>query len=91
MHGYVISTPWLFVMGRPVDSNDAQYRIVDPSCIYEEFDCWHVYLAAGRIQDLARCLPFPLQWVSFERQNELHVLPLGRFMRLCRSTRPSSS
>lgn len=75
--GWVISTPTVFLMGRPV-RHDAHYsQIIDPSHTFDDPDCWFVYLCAGRLRDVFRFLPWPLPFVCWERNNNLRVFPFG--------------
>ena len=74
LYGYVISTPRLFIMGRPVVKGAPASEIVDPSFTFPEAlcNCWHIYLAAGNgIQEFFRVEPFELPWLSWERKNIL--------------------
>lgn len=71
LHGWVISTPDMFIMGRPV-LKTAPAHILDPWWPFgDEADCWHVWLAAGDLRAMWAHLPFPLPWISFERDNAL--------------------
>ena len=93
LHGYVFSTPDVFLMIRPVDRGWRD-QIVDPTKNPEWIkpwsppDCWHVYLAAGDIQEMWKFLPYPLEFVSYERSNRLRIVRFQQFRRLC-STLPT--
>ena len=73
MHGFVFSTPEVFVMGRAVSSQAHEDLIVDASYCFESWqcDCWHVYLLAGSMVNAWRLMPYPLPMFSLERKNEL--------------------
>lgn len=74
LHGYVVSTPQLFMMGRPVCRCWPHARIVDPSFnIRARRNCWHVYLASGDLARMFDLMPFPLLFISFERMNALRI------------------
>lgn len=70
--GFVFSTPEYFVMGRPVP------RTVDPSLIRnpnvtftrEQSDAWWIHGMAGDMGELIRIMPWPLEWIGFERFDE---------------------
>ncbi len=76
--GYVISTPDVFVMARPVDRWADPELIVDPFHQFsrEESDCWHVYLCAGDWRAALAFLPYDLAWMSWERSNRLRFREL---------------
>lgn len=57
--GYVISTPKIFVMGKPVCYASAG----DP-------DCWFIYAYAGRVKTVLDFIPYPLRYVSFQRRGK---------------------
>lgn len=73
LNGYVFSTPLYFIMGRPVSVAASHEEIVDPSVVFEDPDCWHVYLAAGHnpFRAFLRLMPWYLPCVSWERENKL--------------------
>jgi hypothetical protein len=70
-NGYVISTPGVFLMFRGVRRYVEQYKIVDPAFGFFRPNCWHVYLAAGDPLQFHKHFPYPLPWVSGERNNRL--------------------
>lgn len=80
-HGYVFSTPHVFIMGRAVNSRADAALIVDPWHGFPrpEQDAWLVYLCAthdgGHIADALKFLPHELPLIGFERGNELRFLP----------------
>lgn len=81
-HGWVISAPGWFIMGRPVCywawSNQ---QILDPSFNPpDEPDCWHVWLAAGDLVQALKFIPFPLPYISFERKNVLKMYSFDKFV-----------
>lgn len=79
-HGWVISSPRFFAMGRPVSYwswSDAQ--ILDPSFNPpDEPDCWHIWLLAGDMKEALQFIPFRLPCVSFERKNVLKMYSFDR-------------
>jgi len=84
--GFVFSTPEYFVMGRPVNSRAAVADILNPAVNWGrgECDCWHVWLCVCNSGGLARIkelVPWPLNWVSFERDGELKLWVLEQAMR----------
>ena len=90
LNGHVFSAPDFFVMGRVVDSQADGKFIVDPWVRFDEGDAWLVYLAAGDLRAMWRLLPFPKEFIGWERSN---VLRFWRFeslqKRLCtRTTSP---
>ena len=73
--GYVVSTPEVFLMFRPVSSWWLEEWMVNPDIANmatpKSRDCWHVYLAAGDPSLFHQYFPYPLEWVSGERNNRL--------------------
>lgn len=84
LNGYVFSTPTCFVMGRPVVREADPADIVDPAITFDGryLDCWHVYLAAGDMREAIRFMPYPLEYMSFERKNVLHIWKRARISAL---------
>lgn len=70
-HGYVISTPGLFVMGRPILVDYTHEQLCDISLIPEHPDCWLVWAAAGaHPRDILRQMPYYLPYVGWQRRNK---------------------
>ncbi len=92
LHGYIFSTPDVFVMGRPVNKDAPHSLIVDPSHVFprEQWNCWLLYLAAGRLGDFWRWEPFPLDFIAWERKNVLRIYYAQTVKTLCSSPRFSS-
>lgn len=81
VHGYVISTPEIFLAFRGVDSSAHPDQICDPSVTFHRVDCWHVWIAAGNWPAmLARHLPYRTRWISWERQFRLRFWPLEKLL-----------
>jgi hypothetical protein len=74
--GYVISTPEVFLLFRPVDSRGDRLLFDDPWHRFETFDTWHCYLAAGDLTQFRQFIPFDLPFFSYVRKNRLRVRPL---------------
>lgn len=90
-HGYVVSTPRVFVMARAVESKGADSMIVDPAMNGWLFpDCWHVHILAGDMAEALSFMPFELPLVSFQRKNVLRFWPLASIKRLTRHETLSS-
>lgn len=67
LHGFVFSTPDLFLMGRTVP------RGVDVSDLWQtwpkaECDAWFVWVGVGDAHALLALMPFPLPWIGWQRQ-----------------------
>ena len=75
LNGYVISTPDLFLMGRPVKHDAPREQILDPAFIFNEPDAWLVWLGAARdrggIRGFFKHEPYPLPFIGWERDNVL--------------------
>jgi hypothetical protein len=66
--GYVISTPGLFAMFRPVCAGDALERIADPEYQPARPDAWFVDLAVGKLHFMPQLMPYPLPGICFWRK-----------------------
>lgn len=81
-HGFVVSTPDAFAMGRPV-ARVAPHRLhADPWFEFppESCDAWMIWLAAGEVGDLWRLFPYELPWVGWaRRQGNLRWYEFNRF------------
>ncbi len=53
-HGYVVSRPDLFAMGKPITLDDGR-------------SAWFICMAFGNLREIARALPFYLPVVAFYR------------------------
>ena len=68
--GWIISTPAVFLMGRPVRRDAPYEQLTDPAVTFEQPDCWWIYLAAGKgVGEFWRHEPYPLPWIGWERRN----------------------
>ena len=78
---YVLSTPTVFAMGRPVSRQGSYEEITDPWHVFSwplVIDAFWIHLLAGSIKDAWPYLPQGYAWLGFERDNE------PRFWRLRR-------
>ena len=83
INGYVISTPEILIMARPVDIRAKADIVQDPACHFpeNEWNCWHVHLVAGKLPLLFTFLPFRLPYGSFNKRGKLKYYPLKQLMR----------
>lgn len=81
LHGWIFSTPAIFLMARPVRSDSPVDVVLNPFSLPDDPDTWHVWLAAGNWREALRLAPFPLPWVSFERRNQLRRYAWNRILR----------
>lgn len=95
LHGFVISTPAAFAMGRPVRRDAPEEELADIGHRFAEPDAWLVWSAAGDLETLARMLPGRLPWIMFHRQSErrrgpgrLRIYRAERLVRLANLRRP---
>lgn len=70
--GYVVITPEVFLLFRPVDSRGDSDLYDDPSITFADPDTWFVYLAAGDASQFESWFPFDLPNVAFIRKKRLH-------------------
>ena len=80
INGWVISTPCVFLMARPVQSLAPRQQITGHHVFYEA-DAWLVYLLAGDMAEAWRFLPYELPKMMLERKNVLRCWDLLAFRR----------
>lgn len=68
-YGYVINTPRLFLMGRPILKEAAYPLQTDPLHEFKSYDTWLVWLCAGSVGAAIGAMPFYLPWIAFSRRN----------------------
>lgn len=66
--GYVISTPNLFAMFRPVRARAAAETIVNPEHVFEIPDAWYVDFGVGELRQFPQLMPYPLPKICFWRK-----------------------
>ena len=84
-HGFVFSTPEFFIMGRPVDREEAYNLIREPSYTFppNRCDAWWIYAMAGKVEKAWSILPYSLPYIGFERFDENpRFYPTTTLMRL---------
>jgi len=82
--GWVVSTPALFVMARPVCAAWPDAEILDLHSTARQlpgpYDCWHVWAASGAVAallDCARHYDPAVGWASFQRRGyAVHRVPI---------------
>lgn len=84
LHGWVISTPSLFLMARPVSIKASREDIVNPWINdFSDVDSWHLYLFSGSLMSAFKYAPFTLPYVSYERENSLRIYKYDVIHRKC--------
>lgn len=76
LHGWVVSTPTAFAMGRIVDCKAELADLVNPWVTFELGDTWLIYLTAGNLREALGLLPFDLPYIAWEKRNVLRIYPL---------------
>ena len=84
MNGLVFSTSEFFLMGRAVPRGASPADIVDPAVVFAPSlcDCWQVHVLAGDGKAAWSILPYPMQWMGFERNNRLKFYPMADMQRI---------
>lgn len=84
VNGCIFSRPDFFIGIRPVRSRAEGADIVDPRYRFHsaECDCWHVGIMAGNMAKAWDFLPWPMRWMSYERENRLRIVSLESIRRL---------
>jgi hypothetical protein len=84
MNGVVFSTADFFLMGRAVPRGACHADVINPAVVFAASlcDCWHVHVLAGNGRKAWSILPYPLQWMSFERNNRLKFYPMADMQRI---------
>jgi hypothetical protein len=76
VYGHVISSPRLFVMGRPIQKDATRGQIYDLSYTFSVPDTWlcHVAAVSGAcLIDLLDAMPYYLPYIAWEKRNKLRV------------------
>ena len=70
--GYVVTTPQVFAMGRPVRKDWTRERLANPfeSEPLETADCWFLWALAGDLSIAVHWLPCELPWLGFARHGK---------------------
>jgi hypothetical protein len=70
--GYVVSTPEVFAMARPVRSNWSAEKLRNPFLVepLQTADCWFIWALAGDLSVAARWLPCELPLLGFARRGK---------------------
>jgi hypothetical protein len=70
--GYVVSTPKVFAMARPVRSDWSAEKLRNPFLVepLETADCWFIWALAGDLAVAARWLPCELPLLVFARRGK---------------------
>ena len=83
MHGgHVLATRDALVMGFRCHAADVERG--EPMSIHdarEDGDCWFVWLAAGKLAEVLKLIPFPLPHVAFARMGRLRIWSLAELTR----------
>lgn len=93
VNGFVLSTPYLFIMARPV-KHDASYTdIINPYYTFrqEDRDCWHVSAAAGDISRIWEYYPVDYEWAHWVNKGRVYVQKMDRARRVIESFRVDKS
>lgn len=86
LHGWVVSTPTAFAMGRIVDSKAEIEDLVNPWVTFELGDTWLIYLTAGNLREALDFLPFELPYIAWEKRNVLRLHSLAALRRKLSTT-----
>lgn len=81
---YVISTPQVFLMCRPVCSwwTFQQMALVDYQPDNDNPDTWLVWQLTGDLQIAITSMPFPLTWIVAGRKNKVKFYKVSDLCRL---------
>lgn len=71
-HGYVIMTPEVHIMARPVckDWDTHLFRRIYCVADEEKADCWFIWLLAGSLKAAVKHLPYSLPWFGFSQRGQ---------------------
>jgi len=90
LHGFMVSTPEYFIMGRPVIRGKSKTErdrlgklILDPDYVFaiSECNCWHIWLMAGDVSKCWDYYPYPMKWVSWEISNKIRYYSMKPIIR----------
>lgn len=79
VHGYVVNTPTLFMLARPVVRASAPYGPKD-FFAWDACDAWLVWCMAGDIREAMRFAPDcpRIKWVAFARRGVIRFHPFQK-------------
>ena len=80
-HGWVVSTPTVFGMCRPVQHDWPAAWLREPWRTDPAGDCWMIWLLAGDLAKAMASLPDQRAFMAYERENQIRVLPMQRIWR----------
>lgn len=79
-HWYVVSTPEIFVMGRPISRNATHEQLADLLYRFDDSDTWFIWYAQGSMGAVIAAMPYWLPFVGWYRQQYgLKFYPTSRF------------
>lgn len=94
-NGVVIWKEHLLLMARPVCRQWSYKNITNPYVFCTQHnsgpDCWHVHVLVGTPREAILSAPYPLEWVSFERNNKLRFWKYERLLDYAKQTIPALS
>lgn len=77
-NGVIFCRPDVFVLARPVmlDEFLDVRRILNPHYRFDRYNAWHIWLFSGNMAKAIEFLPFPLDYVCYERKERLRIYKL---------------
>ena len=82
IHGHVISSPEIFLMGRRVHHRWPLDLMIETSFVAEDGDCWYVTLFAGDLREVIKAIPYELPYIAFHRgEGRIHIHKTERLLR----------
>lgn len=85
LRGYVVSTPDVFAMARPVCRGWPLEWIADVTREPENPDTWFIWQATGNLQLAIKLFPFPLTFIGAGRRGRPVFHRMNRFLSLTES------
>lgn len=70
---YVLKTPTMFCLARPVDRYADEETILDPRFYFprERWNAWFLALYAGDVSEVLQQVPVALPWFGWQKRNRL--------------------
>lgn len=82
VNGYVVSSPDVFILARPVDRTAPSELLTNPAYTFQDPDAWFIYLMAGDVFSCWHYYPIHYNWVGWQRRgNEIRFYPMEQIKR----------
>ena len=68
-HAIVFKDATSLALLRPVTRHASYEKLTNPEVVFKNPNCWWIYLLVGDMHHLFQKLPYPLEYIGWERNN----------------------